>query len=241
MKNILIYAYLIIVSGMGTACYNPDDYINIDEDKIISLDKKDTTIVADGVSSVPVVVRISDESVRGNRSVIFKTDLGFFKNGKGDSIVVNANEDFKAFASLASLRTGTATVSAKILGVKAKNNYRVTFEKAYPDKIVVSVDSFAIANNYQSEVLITASMSTNNGGKPSAGHPVSFFVSNANGVPLGDFLNNISTGISDIEGKVRVRFSAGEVDQNGYLTITATTTTATGSISGTTRIYLFNK
>lgn len=241
MKSILKHSYLIIVCALSIACYNPDDYIDIDKNKIIYLEKKDTTSIADGINKVTVKVKISDEAAREKREVIFKTDLGSFQNGS-DSIVVDAEDNFMASASLASLVAGTATVSAEIMGVKAQNTYTIKFDKAYPEKITVSVDSFAIANNFQSEVLITASLETNNRGKSSAGHPVSFIVTNGNGEAVGTFLNNINTGTSDMKGKVFIRYSAGEVNQSGYLAITATTTTVTGSsISGTTHIFLSDK
>jgi hypothetical protein len=233
-----ILSLVIICSG----CFNPEDYYKPNDDNIITFTSRQIdTVRADGVSSSRIIVKISDKASQGRRKVIFKATSSFFLGGKGDSMIVEADPDsaFQAKAELASLRVGTANVSAEIMGVEAKEPRTVVFTKAYPNSISVSVDSFSIANNFKSEVLISVIMGARNGGKPSMNHPVKFFVSNASGSAVGTFLNNRSSGSSDAEGKVRIRYSAGELEQDGYLTITATTDTAMDhSVSATTRIFL---
>jgi len=241
MKALIQYISIFFFLGIFfTSCFNPEDYVTPDDDIIRFRNGEDTIkITANGIDTAVIKAQISNEAALSRRRVTFKTNLGSFVGGKGDSIVVEADNAFKASASLTSVKTGTANVTAKIMGIKTQNTVKVAFAPAYPTKITVAVDSFAIANNFRSEVVITASLSAPEGAKPSEGYSVEFFLKDAGGNDIGAFLNNDNTSSTGTDGKAKIRYSAGEVDQEGYLTITATTKDINGNnISGTTRIFL---
>jgi len=233
----------IILSGFScillVSCFKEDAYNNPSPDKIINFTISDQTIAADAISTVSIKVKISEDAAPDRRKVVFKTSLGSFVNGVGDSIVVTVGSNYEASANLLSVIAAEATVSASIQSVKALNEPKVTFSKAFPDIISVLVDSFVIYNNFSSETLITSTLSKTNGGKPSRGHLVSFQVTDLSGNPLGTFLNGISTSTTNNDGKASVRYSAGPISYLGFLIIRATTQKEDGSqISITTQIYL---
>lgn len=237
LNNFGIACLLFFLGG----CFNPEDYESPDPGKIVWFVSGDTTVAADASSSAKIVAQISPDAAPERRKVVFKTSSGSFKNGSGDSVVVEANKDFQATAYLTSIKTLTSEVSIKARSVKSDVTRKIEFTKAYPDKIAVTVDSFAIENNFKSEVLITASLSLNNGGKPSVGHRVNFKATDQGGHDLGHFLNGQDFAFTGADGKTSIRYSAGETSYKGPLTITAVTATSDGtSINHATIIYLTN-
>ena len=188
--------------------------------------------------------KISEKAATNRRTVIFKADQGFFQGGKGDSIAVEADKFFIAKAQVSSLRVGLITVTAKIQGIKAESSKTITFDKSFPSAIAVSVDSFATAIDYKDEVVLTATLSTDNGGKPSIGHEVRFEVVRAdNQIPIGDFVNNKSVSKTDADGKARIRYTPGVTTYQGYVQIRAITRKAdnTDLPPASTRIYVIKK
>lgn len=249
MNQIVKFAGVCICVLLLLGCFNPEDYDtpSASADKISFISENIINVPADGVNTGLVKVRISDKASPGRRTVVFKTSSGFFIGGKGDSIAVTATENFTAFAQLANLNATTAIVTAKIMNVTTSNSLTVTFDKVYPASISVAVDSFSVAKNYKGETILTATLRTENGGKPSIGHQVQFTVTrpgNPN-IGFGDFLNDKSTATTDADGKAMIRYSPGVTD-SGYATVTASTirsasdkSTVPGSTtSATSRIYI---
>ncbi|WP_223653140.1 hypothetical protein [Hymenobacter psoromatis] len=210
-----------------TTCYRADKYNNPDP-SLLTLDNITVSGAADGSTPTEIKAHISSDATRAKRTVVFKTTLGSFKEGKGDSVLREASDNFTATAELTSTTVGTAIVSAKAYGITAKDKALVSFQRAYPNSITVTVDSFAISNRINSELIITATVKLDNGRKPSVGTPIIFNVyypSNPAG-PLtlaGAFVNNIRQASSDANGIARIRYSPGGVNYQGDLTITATT------------------
>jgi hypothetical protein len=238
MKKVIYPIAIGVLIALSAGCFNPKAYDDVKPDGKINLLGSDGMSVADGSSSFEVKAKISSEASAGRRTVTFQTNLGSFKGGKGDSIDVEAI-DFVSAAKLTSVKEGTAKVTVKIKGVQAIENRTVTFTKAFPEKISVEVDSFSVKNNFRSEATITATLSTNNNGIPSTGHPVVFTVSDNSGNPVGFFLNNISDSSTDSQGKVKIRYSAGTSPYTGFLTIKASTKSSeTEIIFSTTQIFL---
>lgn len=241
---------LTMMVALCTACFNFDDYFDpLDKGKIFKEIIVDTdSIAANGESTGKIIVRINDRISPAARNVIFKTSLGTFEGDKGDSLAVEAvriNGYYESVAELTSLRAGNATVTIEVGGVEADTMPVIKFKKEFPTAIAsVSVDSFAITNNFRSEVNITALLVLING-KPSVGHPVAFTVlknqDNTNDT-IGAFVNGNNVAITNSEGKAQIRYSAGEVNYRGYLTIKATTKGVGGKDlpPKTTIIYLSN-
>lgn len=228
MKNLCSFLLIFSLCGISSACYRADKYDNPDP-TLITLDNISSTGIADGNTSTKIKAQISPDAVKAKRTIAFKTTLGSFKGGKGDSVLLEAGDDFASTAELVSTSVGNAIVSAKAYGITAKEKATVAFQRAYPNSITVSVDSFAISNRINNELTITAIVKLDNGRKPSAGTPVMFNVyypSNPAGsqVLVGAFVNNIRQASSDANGIARIRYSPGGVNYQGDLTITATTT-----------------
>ncbi len=220
------------------ACFKDSAYNDVNPDDIITVSAAAGEVLADGVASGEVSAKINSNAAQDRRQVTFKTSIGSFKGGSGDSIVVNGDAGLVAKAELVSTIAGDAKVSATIRGITTAAPATVSFVRALPTGIKVVVDSFVIYNEYSSETLITATM-TAGSGKPSKGQVVHFKVTFEDGVPVGTFLNGIDSVACDASAKAQIRYSAGESTRLGNLTITASTTNQEGQvISANTKIYL---
>jgi len=240
----MIHVYKILLLAVclqAAACFKEDEYKKSDPDKIIRFVTADPAVVADGVSTALLQIQLSEDAAPDKMTVVFKTTSGTFVGGAGDSLVAKAGTDFIASARLAGTRPGNATVTAKILNISAAASPVVVFNRAFPDKVTASVDSFVIHTNYSSEIPISAVVSTANGGKASQGTTVYFSVTDAGGLPVGSFLNNQTSTSSGADGKASIRYSAGPNVTPGFLTIKDSVQKADGTyINATTRIYLSN-
>lgn len=222
------------------ACFKDSAYNNVNPDDIITVSGSEGEVSADGVASGTLLANISSSSAPDRRQVTFKTSMGNFKGGNGDSIVLSPDSGLIVKAQLVSTIVGNAKVTATIRGITTSTPAIVSFVRAFPTGINVSVDSFVIYNVYSSEVLITATM-TAGSGKPSKGQMVHFKVTYEDGVPVGTFLNNIDSVACDAAAKAQIRYSAGEATRLGNLIITASTFNQQGQIiSANTKIYLTN-
>lgn len=232
--SILIYGIVILQS-----CFKEDDYDKVAADQLIKYLSNTSQQIADGKLSAEIKVKISEDAANNMRKVVFKTNLGFFENGMGDSVVIDAGNEFIATARLLSVNEGDAIISATIQGFKAQNPPVIKFLKAFPESISVSVDSFVIYNNFSSETIVTTTLRRLNGGWPSTGHRVDFRVTDLFDNPIGSFLNGQSFARTNSDGKAVIRYSAGPSTYQGQLKITATTIKEdNSSIQSTTQIYL---
>ena len=246
MKKHLLKPTIILTGLVAFGCFNPEDYdtppVSSDLIWLVSGNAKD--VPANGATRAKVVVQISDKAAPGRRTVVFWTTSGAFVGGKGDSIAVEVDRNFRASAELTNTSPKKAEVYAKIRGISTVDSVRIDFIQAYPDKISsVTVDSFAVRANYKSEVWITASLGSGNG-VPSMGYPVTFAVTQLDGkTSVGGFLNNNPVAKTDASGKARIRYSPGVTAYENFAIVKATTTTKkdptpTDTTSRTTRIFI---
>ncbi|MCR8560409.1 hypothetical protein KXD93_22335 [Mucilaginibacter sp. BJC16-A38] len=233
-----IYA-LLAAALFYSACFNPKKYDDITPMGLIAISSSDSTTAADGSGSYVVNAEVLDKKAdAGKRTIVFKTTMGTFKGGS-DSIAVVADANFQCSAKLTSVKAGKATVTAKIQNITALKTPSVTFTTAFPSKVTVAVDSFSVKNDNRSETLVTATLGTASGGVPSVGTTVTFTATDNLGTMVGTFLNNISTGNTDANGQVKLRYAPINTPYTGYLTFTATSTDADGKpVLGTTRIFI---
>lgn len=228
-----------IMSICYCSCYKSDKFENIDSDIVIQVLSSNDSIRADDASTSKVIVKISESAVSAKRKVLFVTTLGTFIGGK-DSLYVQANKDFIAEAYLRSNKAGAATVTAIIENVTATNKPTIKFYKAFPDAILVRVDSFGLDSGFNDELLITASLSTISGGKPTTKCRVDFKVIDHNSQNIGFFLNGQNYGFTDQDGNVKIRFTAGTA-QVGYDTVIAQTVNLNGdTLTARTIIHINN-
>ncbi|MDB5137102.1 MAG: hypothetical protein JWP37_3705 [Mucilaginibacter sp.] len=93
------------------AC-KPEDQVNFTG--VITFDHPDQeTLVADGVTTLPIPVKIESGADPDKRTVTFTTDLGTFTNNT-NTITIVAGTDNKATAYLKSVAQGTATIKATV-------------------------------------------------------------------------------------------------------------------------------
>lgn len=248
MKTHRLKLAVMLTGFAAFGCFNPKDYDTppVSSDSIWWVSGNAKDVLANGATAAKVVAQISDKAAPGRRTVVFRTTSGAFVGGKGDSIAVEVDQNFRASAELTNTSPGEAAVYAKIRGVSTVDSVRVNFIQVYPTKILsVTVDSFAVRSNYKSEVWITATLSADKG-IPSVGHPVTFSATQLDGkTSVGGFLNNNPVAKTDASGKARIRYSPGVTTYQNFAIIKATITTkkdpaSTDTTSNTTRIYILN-
>lgn len=237
-----IFIYVVSFGALlllGTGCFNEDTYDLVEGKDIVNLHVDTLSKVqANGHESAIIDVNISNNADPSRRNILLKTSLGSFVGGKGDSIIVTANHGFRTEAKLISTKVGSATISATISGLKATSSGAVKYIRAYPDRITVTVDSFAVSDTFKDEIIITASLKSGNG-IPSEKHLVTFNVLDFNGNPIGFFLNNRNNAETNESGKASIRFSPGTTGSSGQLKIVADTQTEDlSSLVATTYINL---
>jgi hypothetical protein len=234
-KNVIIASML----WLCTACFNPKNYEPRGVDQVINITAYTTSAVkADGVATGKIEATISNNASLDRRTVVFKTSSGTFVNGQGDSISVVANEDFVARADLTSLSASESLVTAKISGYTTPE-VKISFIKAFPDKITISVDSFSVNADYKGETLVSAQLSTDDGGKPSKAHQVVFSArTETDNLTIGTFLNDKTTQTTDISGIAKIRFSPGNTTYRGFVILKAATKTENDSAFSQTKIYV---
>jgi len=223
---IIIYSvFCVLLSG----CFNPEDYEPKKSETEIDMSPPDTTVVANGASAAKIKFTVTKQRPTKDLPIILNTTLGSFVGGKGDSLVVSPANDYSIVIRLVSTSTGTAKVTAKIGEVTFGKIANVIFTKAFPDKISVSIDSFAIHNSFSSELVITASITQSTGGVASSGHAVEFSAVTESETEIGYFVNEQNTATSNTAGKVSIRFSVGNTNYIGRLKIIASTLDANGA------------
>lgn len=232
------FIIFIFCSATIASCYDPENYDNITEGNIIKFTTRDTTVIADGKTSANVKVQISDRADQGRRRVKFKTDFGKFRETNADTVTITADSAFFAAAHLVSADTGFATISATIHGIQATTNRKVVFSRALPDTIIVQVPAFELVLGFDHNIIVTASLSRDDGSVPSSGLPVAFRAIDGAGHDVGHFLNNQSTSKTDSKGNAIITFSAGDDTAIGFIGITATAKSNDGTTTGETILHI---
>lgn len=232
-KKLVLISTLLVIS-----CFKKEDYDYVNPNDLLTFNDHMQTAKADGNDAVTITVSVDSKIAITKRIVIFKTTLGSFVSGKGDSIVLKGDDGPKLSAQLISTKRGIASISAKIADYMVNDSKPISFDRVYPVNITASVDSFAIRSSYKSEVLITASMKSDDG-IPSQGQNVTFSAFTSAGTPVGVFLNGINTGISDGKGNATIRYTAGSTPYRGQISLIVQTEKEGGSIiQGSTVINL---
>ena len=216
MKILLNTLMLIATILMIFSCFNEEDYDQVDPKDLLTFDDHIQTAIANGSDIVNVTVSVDSKISIAKRIIIFKTTLGSFVSGKGDSIVVKGDYNPKLSAKLISTKSGIANISAKIDNYTVTDSKPIFFDRAYPVQLTARVDSFAIRNNYKSEIIITATMKSDEG-IPSQGQSVTFNAFTLEGIPIGEFLNGRNTSISDEKGNATIRYTAGSTLYRGQI------------------------
>lgn len=151
-----ILPFVLLLAG----CHNPDDFV-LNSDKSPLIDRfltlsavEDTTLPADGFSTVELVAQVGDVS-EGPLSILFTTTAGTLRVGtivridsvgtvvRTDSAVVKTNASGEARTELVSeTRQGTAQVRARVVGIEpaVEQVLRIHFNAVADEDLLAFVD-----------------------------------------------------------------------------------------------------
>lgn len=207
---------IFLISLTISSCYKEDDYLLSKlDDNFVVLSAKNSSILADGVSSTEVTVEIPYNTKKDFNKVVLKTSSGKFENDKQEievsvsKIVIDGKDKKIAKAKLtASQNVGVVTIEAKISDIA--KSIDINFDKAFPEKIKTDLPSLTISYNNQTITLTTKL--TRNLGKPSLLTTAKVFAIDPVGNPIGQFLN-YSESVNE-NGVLTNQFSLGTTSCN---------------------------
>lgn len=207
---------ILLIALTMTSCYKEDDYLLSKlNDSFIILSTKNSSILADGVSSTEVSVEIPYNSKKEFNKVVLRTSNGKFENEKQEieasvsRVVIDGKDKKIAKAKLiASQNVTIVTIEAEIGEITKKTD--INFERAYPEKIKTDLPVLTIGYNDQTITLTTKLI--RNTGKPSLFSTAKIFVVDPIGNVIGQFLN-YSEAVNE-NGVLTNQFSLGTASCN---------------------------
>lgn len=182
----LIHLCTLLISMLLMGCYDPDQYddteFNPDNyEKYLQVRIGKDSIAADGSATVSVEVLISKRSKPEYREIEITATKGAFIPQGTKTIKIKADEfdaqDKELIVAKATLRSEP---SAANVSISAKVRYleqtaSVKFHRVAPTGIAVTSKKFFITQSLASVDTVIATLKRQ-GGTPTAGHPVDFFV-----------------------------------------------------------------
>lgn len=183
-------------------------------------------VSADGESQVRLIATIQADAPTHRRNVTFTTTGGTFSQGTASGVVtITADESGSAIALLKAPRDpGIIVVHASNGGPVSEET--LTFVRALPERVDVDIDRFALKAG-PTETLSVTIVLRRNSGKVTAGTPAQLRANTPDGTPIGLFGN---VGVSDSEGAIVAKYTAGTTTYRGPVIITATATGSGGSV-----------
>ncbi|MFZ2808810.1 MAG: invasin domain 3-containing protein, partial [Desulfosalsimonadaceae bacterium] len=182
----------------------------------ISINSEAATLPADGVSSTPITAVLTDSvgaPVNQQTSVVFRTNLGTFRNGAKEYKTNTADDTGRIIVQLTTEETpGNAEVWAESNKVKQKIEVKF-FDPHKVGTISLRTGSSSITADGSSQVAVIATVNDALG-NPEAGAEVNFKTT------LGQFyeenplfpgiLNRNTTAITDVDGEAVVMLISGK-------------------------------
>lgn len=236
-------ALLLGLLLIGGDCYDEDDYRSSPTDPDapvglnLSIEGPETTLPADGDSTLALVAAVDPDASRGKRSVKLTTTAGELIGPAAPAQTQTVEVDGRGEARTL-LRSTTAPAVAQVtaevsLGEgqgKITDSLTIPFVPAEVQRIVVNLDKFSVKNSLADTLTVTAIL-TYQGGKPAPGETTTLRVTDSQGREAGRFRE--SRYVSDAEGKVVVHYSPAGEASLGTATVTVS---ADGSpVFGTAR------
>ncbi len=176
---------------------------------------------ADGASASRITVAVSAGIDGAARNVRFQTNAGSFSPGGTETdVTVPAATDLTASVLLYSpSQIGEALV--RITAGGATREVRVRFDRALPDRILVSLDKLTVTDSATDQIVVTATL-LRDLGKVTPGTEVTF-TATRDDTGGGFGLLNPAVAVTDSDGKATVRFSPAGSGYTGRATVTART------------------
>lgn len=238
-----IGALLLGLLLTGGDCYDKDDHRRspTDPDEPVGLDLsiegQETTLPADGASTLTLVAAIDPDASASKRSVKLTTTAGELIGPAAPAQTQTVEADGRGEARTV-LRSTTAPAVARVtaevsLGEgkgKVTDSLTIPFVQAEVQRIVVILDKFSVKNTLADTLTVTAFL-TYQGGKQAPGVTTTLRVTDSQGREAGRFRE--SRYVSDAEGKMVAHYSPAGEASLGTATVTVS---ADGSpVSGTAR------
>jgi hypothetical protein len=139
------------------------------------------SVVADGSSTITLIVELGNNSDADKRNVLFTASSGSFIGGKDSTVSIKAifidNVLTAKAYFVAPLQPGKINLSIQP-DLNTYSNIRITdvieATKSVPEKIKLNVNSFAVRYGFLSEDTLTVKLSNDSGGKVSTGAKIMF-------------------------------------------------------------------
>lgn len=212
MLRVSIFA---ITAGLLTGCYegNPNGPGESALTFVVAAD----SAPADGATSVRMVAKIPEGARGDQRKVTFTTSAGSLVGAQGNSVTVTANMEGEAVTELrAPSEPGTARLRIAVGSIIREDSVR--FIRAAPERIDVDPGKFAISAGAKNEISITAHL-RRAVGRVTPGTRIYFHAFRAGTMDsIGQF--SVPT-LSDSNGQVSVRYTAGSTPYRGLVRIRA--------------------
>lgn len=224
--------YLLLITAFLVAgCYKESDYNYSASDVFenIEMDISNKSLLADGKSSTEVTYRFPSETDVSLTKLKLTLSSGTFSE-------TGTKELFTSFSKLDESETYryenvkiiSSTVAGHCVLTTELNDYKqrdtLNFTKAFPEKILASIDPFYIKTGSVQEINITVSLDAKDNGVASKGHKV--MLKSTNPAGLGFF--NTSDTTSREDGKARFKYVFTDSSYVGEIKFTAVTINDTG-------------
>lgn len=224
--------FILLILLTITNCYKSREYETISTDDILALSTDAAAILADGVSTLNVTAHIPANADPSKRAITFETNGGKWRDNSKQSLTLTVNVNGDALAELQSdTKPQNVRIRASIPNVIIQE-VNVTFDKAYPETIVVDPGCFGLKASYTDTTLIKAILKRTIG-NASEGTDVSFSAIKDNGESIGSFRTITS---SNSNGEATALYCIGTTTYEGQITIIASIATPNGTITGSATI-----
>ncbi len=188
------------------------------EELDFSINPIDTTIIANGSSTVPITITIDptfNDQDYSTRIVMLKTSTGIFSNGENYVEVKFKNNPVESINFISSTTVTKATITGTYFDVE--KSISINQLRAFPESITVMGEDVIMFDSVGTKFNLSAILSRSIG-TPSKGHVVEFLVpeSDANDQPVEGKFSNVtasnSSGIATAEFTVFSQLATGDLE-----------------------------
>lgn len=230
---------LVVLAAFGVdslaACVSgdiqgvPEKKETLQSPGVLSLDAP-APAPADGATPVRLVAVVDSALARADRSTTFRTSAGTFPGGTRELVVASDSNRVAVAVLTAPVDTTTAVVTATAGG--GTRRAEVRFFVALPDNIDVIADQVSVQSGFTGSVQVTAAL-RRSPGTPTAGQVVTFD-SHALGETLRRGRFSSDTGLSDVAGRVAVKFTPADSVFTGPIVIVSVAAGRNGPVRDST-------
>jgi len=245
--------YFLPICIIISACTDEEPEV---KDLIEGVTASPDEIQADGNTIVTITALLNDDLDK--RAFVFGTDQGSFvetdkgiTTDKGNTITVTAEKIKDKLTAVAKLKApvspGTINITVQPDILDEEGKYIFTKELNAVNSVPVSIDLFANAfsvhNNFDGEIIFTATLKNKDGSGVSKGHKVLIEDFDTNFSSIDGVFRSESLSTNS-DSKVSAIYSPGQIDSNQNIFIVATILDGSGNktaLSDTLKIFITKK